>query len=180
MREIILSNIDKSRLNDLFKKLDNLGIKVILHDYFFDLRIDFVQIVSDEDDKKINEYIWIFPVQGFIKITNDDPYGHYSTMLFDSFVIKAIYEIFEIYKRYNPDYAFQYKAEEEALSIREIGLSIRPLNCLIRAGIETVDDLIMRSDNPYFMSKMRNMGEVSIKEVVDKIHELGYRFLYEA
>jgi len=56
-------------------------------------------------------------------------------------------------------------------SIEDLDLSVRAYNCLKRAGIHTLHDLINKS--PMEMMKIRNLGKKSLKEVLDKVKELG-------
>jgi DNA-directed RNA polymerase subunit alpha len=49
---------------------------------------------------------------------------------------------------------------------------VRSFNCLKRAGINTVGDLINKS--PDEMMKVRNLGKKSFEEVRDKIRSMGY------
>lgn len=62
-------------------------------------------------------------------------------------------------------------------SIEELELSVRSFNCLKRAGIATVEDLISRSE--YDMMKVRNLGKKSLDEVIAKLHSLGLNFAEE-
>lgn len=57
------------------------------------------------------------------------------------------------------------------MSIEELDLSVRSYNCLKRAGINTVEELIQRSEEE--MMKVRNLGKKSLEEVVNKLAELG-------
>ena len=57
------------------------------------------------------------------------------------------------------------------LNIDEIELSVRTLNCLKRAGINTVGDLT--SKKPEGMMGVRNLGRKSLEEVLEKLNELG-------
>lgn len=58
-------------------------------------------------------------------------------------------------------------------TIEELDLSVRSYNCLKRAGINTVQDLITRSESD--MMKVRNLGRKSLEEVIAKLEamELG-------
>ena len=64
-------------------------------------------------------------------------------------------------------------SEEKVLemTIEEFDLSVRSFNCLKRAGINTVRDLISRSEDE--MMKVRNLGRKSLEEVVGKLAKLG-------
>ena len=63
--------------------------------------------------------------------------------------------------------------KEKALemTIEELEFTQRPLNCLKRAGINTVEELIKQS--PEDMMKVRNCGKKSLDEVKEKLAELG-------
>ncbi len=56
-------------------------------------------------------------------------------------------------------------------TIEDLDFSVRAYNCLKRAGIHTLQDLVNKSEND--MMKIRNLGKKSLKEVLDKIRELG-------
>lgn len=57
------------------------------------------------------------------------------------------------------------------MTIEELDMSVRSFNCLKRAGIDTVEDLINRTEAE--MIKVRNLGKKSLEEVVQKLHSLG-------
>jgi DNA-directed RNA polymerase subunit alpha len=57
------------------------------------------------------------------------------------------------------------------MSIEELDLSVRSYNCLKRAGINTVSDLALRSEDD--MMKVRNLGRKSLEEVLKKMSDLG-------
>ncbi len=59
------------------------------------------------------------------------------------------------------------------MSIEELDLSVRPLNCLKRAGIFTVEDLVKRSEED--MLKVRNLGRKSLDEVIKKLEGFGLK-----
>ncbi|MDR2654971.1 MAG: DNA-directed RNA polymerase subunit alpha [Oscillospiraceae bacterium] len=64
--------------------------------------------------------------------------------------------------------------KEKALemTIEELDLSVRSFNCLKRAGINTVEDLISKSEDE--MMKVRNLGRKSLEEVIAKLLALGF------
>ena len=66
------------------------------------------------------------------------------------------------------------KGKEKVLemTIEELDLSVRSFNCLKRAGINTVEDLINKSQDD--MMKVRNLGRKSLEEVIDKLESLGF------
>ena len=57
------------------------------------------------------------------------------------------------------------------MTIEELDLSVRSFNCLKRAGIDTVEDLINRTEED--MIKVRNLGRKSLEEVIQKLNSLG-------
>ena len=57
------------------------------------------------------------------------------------------------------------------MTIEELDLSVRSYNCLKRAGINTVEDLINKTEED--MMKVRNLGRKSLEEVVQKMEALG-------
>ena len=59
-------------------------------------------------------------------------------------------------------------------SIEDLEFSVRSYNCLKRAGIHTVADIVNKSEQD--MIKVRNLGKKSLDEVVNKIKELGLEF----
>lgn len=58
--------------------------------------------------------------------------------------------------------------------IEEIEFSVRAYNCLKRANIHTVQDLIDKREVE--VTKIRNLGKKSLKEVLDKVSEMGLKF----
>jgi len=58
--------------------------------------------------------------------------------------------------------------------IEEIEFSVRAYNCLKRAGINSVQDLISKKEVE--VTKIRNLGKKSLKEVIDKVKEMGLKF----
>lgn len=57
------------------------------------------------------------------------------------------------------------------MTIEELDLSVRSYNCLKRAGINTVEELVSRTEED--MIKVRNLGKKSLEEVTQKLAELG-------
>ena len=58
------------------------------------------------------------------------------------------------------------------MTIEELDLSVRSFNCLKRVGINTVEDLINKTEED--MMKVRNLGRKSLEEVVNKLSSLGF------
>ena len=65
------------------------------------------------------------------------------------------------------------KVKEKILemTIEELDMSVRSFNCLKRAGIDTVEDLVNKTEEE--MMKVRNLGKKSLDEVVSRLRALG-------
>lgn len=57
------------------------------------------------------------------------------------------------------------------MNIEDLDLSVRSYNCLKRAGINTVEELVQRDEEE--MMKVRNLGRKSLEEVQQKLNALG-------
>ena len=66
------------------------------------------------------------------------------------------------------------KQKKLETSIDDLDFSVRAYNCLKRAGVNTLGDLTEKSELE--MMKIRNLGKKSLKEVMDKIKDMGLRF----
>jgi len=63
------------------------------------------------------------------------------------------------------------------MTIEELDLSVRSFNCLKRANINTVEDLISKTEDE--MIKVRNLGRKSLEEVIHKLAMMGLALLNE-
>jgi DNA-directed RNA polymerase subunit alpha len=66
------------------------------------------------------------------------------------------------------------KAKTLETPIEEVEFSVRAYNCLKRAGVHTLQDLVNMKEAE--VTKIRNLGKKSLKEVFDKVEELGLSF----
>ncbi len=66
------------------------------------------------------------------------------------------------------------KLKKLETSIDDLDFSVRAYNCLKKAGINTLGDLTEKSEDE--MMKIRNLGKKSLKEVIDKIKDMGLKF----
>ena len=71
------------------------------------------------------------------------------------------------------------KGKEKILemTIEDLDLSVRSFNCLKRAGINTVEDLINKSEED--MMKVRNLGRKSLEEVIAKLNSFGFTLKHD-
>lgn len=79
----------------------------------------------------------------------------------------------------NESFMIQQTSEETAkkvntMMIEDLDLSVRSYNCLKRAGIQTVDELTQKTEDE--MMHVKNLGKKSLKEVKDKMFQLGLFF----
>ena len=72
------------------------------------------------------------------------------------------------------DYTDQGNAKRVNMSIDDLDLTVRSYNCLKRAGISTVDELTQKTEEE--MSRVRNLGKKSLKEVKEKLQALNLSF----
>ena len=63
------------------------------------------------------------------------------------------------------------KSKELETPIEELDFSVRTFNCLKRANIKTLKDLVDKKQSDFM--KIRNLGKKSLKEVLDKIKDMG-------
>ena len=66
------------------------------------------------------------------------------------------------------------KLKKLETSIDDLDFSVRAYNCLKRANINTLGDLVDKSELE--MMKIRNLGKKSLKDVMDKIKDMGLKF----
>ena len=69
------------------------------------------------------------------------------------------------------------KLKKLETSIDDLDFSVRAYNCLKRAGVNTLGDLTAKSELE--MMKVRNLGKKSLKEVIDKVKDMGLKFREE-
>lgn len=82
----------------------------------------------------------------------------------------------ELSNETNPQELMETKEESRKdkvleMTIEELELSVRSFNCLKRAGLNTVEDLVNKSQED--MMKVRNLGKKSFDEVIAKLQSLG-------
>ena len=72
------------------------------------------------------------------------------------------------------DYVNEGNAKKVNMSIDDLDLTVRSYNCLKRAGISTVEELTQKTEEE--MSRVRNLGKKSLKEVKEKLQALNLSF----
>lgn len=66
------------------------------------------------------------------------------------------------------------KAKQVNVAIEDLDLTVRSYNCLKRAGISNVEELTQKTEEE--MSRVRNLGKKSLKEVKEKLQSMGLHF----
>ncbi len=72
------------------------------------------------------------------------------------------------------DFVNEGNAKKVNMSIDDLDLTVRSYNCLKRAGISTVEELTQKTEEE--MSRVRNLGKKSLKEVKEKLQALNLSF----
>ena len=147
----IENNLEIIKLIDTYGKLLTERQNMIIRDYYFD---------------NLTLEVW----------TNDSIKPSDALSLASKFLVEhfgIVSEVNQIIAQEN----YMYEHEEKVTNrkyetkIEELDLSVRSYNCLKRAGINTVGDLIQKNEEE--MMRVRNLGRKSLKEVVQKLRERG-------
>jgi len=65
-------------------------------------------------------------------------------------------------------------AEKLGTQIEKLGLSVRARNCLRRAGIEYVEELLFRLESKDELTTIRNLGAKTQKEIIESVKSFGF------
>jgi DNA-directed RNA polymerase subunit alpha len=142
--------------------IDSIFTPVVRANYF----VDKTRVDDSADYDKLTVEIW---TNG--SIGPKEAIGMAAKMLIDH-----LYSVVELSNRQMAeDYMIERKSEESTRNlekpIEDLDLSVRSYNCLKRAGIHTLGELIDKTEED--MMKVRNLGKKSLKEVKQKLEELG-------
>jgi DNA-directed RNA polymerase subunit alpha len=142
--------------------IDSLYTPVIRAGY----TVDKTRVDDNADYDKLTFEVW---TNG--SINPKEAIGMASKMLIDHF--NALVELST--KAMGEDFMIERKSEEQTRNlekpIEDLDLSVRSYNCLKRAGIHTLGELIEKTEED--MMKVRNLGKKSLKEVKQKLEELN-------
>jgi len=93
---------------------------------------------------------------------------------------QILIEQFELFTRFDEEREIKYVPVENTsgktektldMNIEDLDLSVRSYNCLKRASVNTVGDLVEKTEDE--MMKVRNLGRKSLEEVIQKLESLG-------
>jgi hypothetical protein len=116
-----------------------------------------------------------------IKLTTDELRKKYDskrrTILLTRVHLLGLKFADEIEEKEVPEESIEQEKQAKDIRVADLDLSIRAYNCLTRGGINTMEDLTQRTHEE--LMKVRNMGNKSFAEVVDKIHSMGYKLADE-
>lgn len=142
--------------------IDSLFTPVVKANY----TVDKTRVDDNADHDKLTVEVW---TNG--SIGPKEAIGVASKMMIDH-----LYSIVELSNRaMAEDFMIERKSEEATRNlekpIEDLDLSVRSYNCLKRAGIHTLGELIEKTEED--MMKVRNLGKKSLKEVKQKLEELN-------
>lgn len=88
-------------------------------------------------------------------------------------------DIASLYRKYGQRFRFPVYTGEEFMTtpIEELELSVRSYNCLRRAGLNTVGDIVENVDTRDDLLRIRNLGRRSADEIMDGILRYQYSIL---
>lgn len=152
--------INKSRVGVI--PIDSLYTPVVKANY----SVDKTRVDDSADYDKLTVEVWTNGSVG-----PKEAIGIAAKMLIDH-----LYSIVELSNRaMAEDFMIERKSEESSRNlekpIEDLDLSVRSYNCLKRAGIHTLGELIEKTEED--MMKVRNLGKKSLKEVKQKLEELS-------
>ena len=104
-------------------------------------------------------------------LTPQEAIGIASRMMIDH--LEVLVELSELAMNdsFMSEQQYTQNAQILELPIEDLDLSVRSYNCLKRAGINSVDELTQKSEED--MMKVRNLGKKSLKEVKQRLEDLG-------
>ena len=158
-------NADKNAVYDNMVgviPIDSLYTPVVRANY----TVDKTRVDDNADYDKLTVEVW---TNG--SMSPKEAIGMAAKMLIDHF-----YSLVELStKAMTEDFMIERKSEEATRNlekpIEDLDLSVRSYNCLKRAGIHTLGELIEKTEED--MMKVRNLGKKSLKEVKQKLEELN-------
>ncbi|MFA5007384.1 MAG: DNA-directed RNA polymerase subunit alpha [Candidatus Izemoplasmatales bacterium] len=142
--------------------IDSLYTPVVRANY----AVDKTRVDDNADYDKLTVEVWTNGSMG-----PKEAIGMAAKMLIDH--LHSVVELST--KAMAEDFMIERKSEESSRNlekpIEDLDLSVRSYNCLKRAGIHTLGELIEKTEED--MMKVRNLGKKSLKEVKQKLEELG-------
>lgn len=104
-------------------------------------------------------------------VTPQEAIGIASRMMIDHLEVMVELSQLAINDSFMSEQQYTQNAQILELPIEDLDLSVRSYNCLKRAGINSVDELTQKSEED--MMKVRNLGKKSLKEVKQRLEDLG-------
>jgi DNA-directed RNA polymerase subunit alpha len=104
-------------------------------------------------------------------ITPQEAIGIASKMMIDHLQVMVELSELAMNESFMSEQQYTQNAQILELPIEDLDLSVRSYNCLKRAGINSVDELTQKSEED--MMKVRNLGKKSLKEVKQRLEDLG-------
>ncbi len=152
--------IYRDDVNDI--SIDSIYTPIVKANY----NVEKTRVEDSGDYDKLTIEVW---TNG--SINPKEAIGTASKMLIDH--LQTIVELSET--EIEEDFMVERKSEEKNRNlekpIEDLDLSVRSYNCLKRAGIHTIGELIEKTEED--MMKVRNLGKKSLKEVKQKLEEMN-------
>ena len=152
--------VHREDVNDI--SIDSIYTPIIKANY----KVDKTRVDDSGDYDKLTVEIW---TNG--SMNPKDAIGMASKMLIDHFQTIVDLSTMEIEENFMVERKSEEKNRNLEKPIEDLDLSVRSYNCLKRAGIHTLGELIEKSEED--MMKVRNLGKKSLKEVKLKLEEMN-------
>lgn len=152
--------VHREDVNDI--AIDSIYTPVVKANY----TVDKTRVEDSGDYDKLTLEVW---TNG--SIHPKDALGMASKMLIDHFQTIVELSTSEIEETFMVERKSEEKNRNLEKPIEDLDLSVRSYNCLKRAGIHTLGELIEKSEED--MMKVRNLGKKSLKEVKQKLEEMN-------
>ena len=149
----------KEDVNDI--AIDSIYTPIVKADY----SVEKTRVEDSGDHDKLTMEIW---TNG--SVNPKDAIGLASKMLIDHLQTVVELSTTEIEENFMVERKSEEKNRNLEKPIEDLDLSVRSYNCLKRAGIHTLGELIEKSEED--MMKVRNLGKKSLKEVKQKLEEM--------
>ncbi|MCY4536485.1 MAG: DNA-directed RNA polymerase subunit alpha, partial [Bryobacterales bacterium] len=131
--------------------------------------VEQARLGQTTDFEKLNLELWTNGA-----VTPQDAIGLAAKLLKDHMQIFINFEEDGVVEDVLPEVEGDLTAEHFNKSIEDLELSVRSFNCLKNANIQTIGDLVVRTEND--MMRVKNFGRKSLLEISDILQSMGLEF----
>ena len=147
---------DKIQKLHSFIDFDHVLCTYLTEKTCYNTRLALVEILHDD------ESLWyLFSIDMFdniIKVSTSNSFADLSKSITDKISLEN---------------SCHYETKRKYTTIEELNLSVRAFNCLKQVGINTVEDLLSKTEDD--LMRVRNLGRRCVDEVLTKLSEYGYK-----